>query len=246
MAKYTNLSSLFTAIADAIRAKKGTTDTIVADNFPDEIAGIKVGATVFDLMSNLKTYKDSISINGKTLENVFGQQTYFANTGWFDFTTTTIYANEIVSDDNAENKTALLFTRQGRTSEGSYPVLTINTNIPTTSSDARTYLLAIRAKSSEFIASSFAPSIRFSMNETGVERDGIGSTYKYQDFRLWNGWAIWGMFFTGSINNYFSDCQISLASAGSENAKSVYLDWIMGFDITDMFDDVPSEGVMII
>lgn len=46
MAKYTNLTSLFTAIADAIRAKKGTTGTIVADNFPEEIASIQSGGTV--------------------------------------------------------------------------------------------------------------------------------------------------------------------------------------------------------
>ena len=37
---YTSLSGLFTAIANAIRAKKGTTDTIVADNFPSEIESI--------------------------------------------------------------------------------------------------------------------------------------------------------------------------------------------------------------
>jgi hypothetical protein len=43
MAKHTNLTSLFTAIADAIRAKKGTTGTIVADNFPEEIASIQSG-----------------------------------------------------------------------------------------------------------------------------------------------------------------------------------------------------------
>lgn len=40
MATHTTLSSLFTAIADAIRAKKGTTAKIVADNFPTEIASI--------------------------------------------------------------------------------------------------------------------------------------------------------------------------------------------------------------
>ena len=37
---YTDLGGLFTAIANAIRAKKGTTDTIVADNFPSEIESI--------------------------------------------------------------------------------------------------------------------------------------------------------------------------------------------------------------
>ena len=37
---YTSLGGLFTAIANAIRAKKGTTNTIVADNFPSEIESI--------------------------------------------------------------------------------------------------------------------------------------------------------------------------------------------------------------
>ena len=37
---YTTLGGLFTSIANAIRAKKGTTDTIVADNFPSEIESI--------------------------------------------------------------------------------------------------------------------------------------------------------------------------------------------------------------
>lgn len=37
------LTQLFTAIANAIRTKKGTSGTITASNFPTEIAGIPVG-----------------------------------------------------------------------------------------------------------------------------------------------------------------------------------------------------------
>ena len=40
---YTNLKSLFTDIADAIREKTGKTDTIVANDFPNEIASISTG-----------------------------------------------------------------------------------------------------------------------------------------------------------------------------------------------------------
>ena len=49
MATHTTLSSLFTAIADAIRGKKGTTAKIIADNFPTEITNLpgytKLGET---------------------------------------------------------------------------------------------------------------------------------------------------------------------------------------------------------
>jgi hypothetical protein len=62
MAKHTNLSSLFTAIADAIRAKKGLAagTKIVADNFPDEIAGIETGRGV-DLSVITATSSDVLS-----------------------------------------------------------------------------------------------------------------------------------------------------------------------------------------
>ena len=47
--KYTNLGSLFTDIADAIREKKGTSESIVADDFPDEIDSIESGGDTTDL-----------------------------------------------------------------------------------------------------------------------------------------------------------------------------------------------------
>lgn len=61
MAKYTNLTSLFTAIADAIRAKKGTTGKIVADNFPEEIAAIESG------VKSVTFTKDDLSSSGDYL-----------------------------------------------------------------------------------------------------------------------------------------------------------------------------------
>lgn len=43
---YTDLTSLLKDIADAIRAKKGTTAQINAQNFPSEIASISTGITI--------------------------------------------------------------------------------------------------------------------------------------------------------------------------------------------------------
>lgn len=40
---YTNLNDLFTDMANAIRAKKNSTEEIIADNFPTEIANLRTG-----------------------------------------------------------------------------------------------------------------------------------------------------------------------------------------------------------
>lgn len=45
---YTTLNSLLTAIADAIRNKKGTTAQINAQNFPSEIASIPTSSTIVE------------------------------------------------------------------------------------------------------------------------------------------------------------------------------------------------------
>ena len=48
MTEYTNLSSLFTDIADSIRTKEGTTATIPANTFADRIEAIQTGVDTTD------------------------------------------------------------------------------------------------------------------------------------------------------------------------------------------------------
>lgn len=62
MATHTTLASLFADIADAIRATTGSTEAIVADNFPTEIANMQKGVQVKSIATS-GTY-DSATYHG--------------------------------------------------------------------------------------------------------------------------------------------------------------------------------------
>ena len=68
---YTSLSALFTDIANAIRAKRGTSSTISPQNFPSQISAI----TTNNFGNTSKTL-DSLS-STITFENLSGQPKFF-------------------------------------------------------------------------------------------------------------------------------------------------------------------------
>ena len=72
---YTTLNSLLTAIANAIRAKKGTTAQINAQNFPSEIASIETSVksqTVTKTVTLAKYARQQVTFTFSNLKQVVG------------------------------------------------------------------------------------------------------------------------------------------------------------------------------
>lgn len=88
MATHTSLASLFTAIADAIRAKTGGTAKIVADNFPTEIAAIEAG--VIEVAT-------AAEMNALLVEANIGKAYKFVGTTDDTYTNGDIYVVEVAS-----------------------------------------------------------------------------------------------------------------------------------------------------
>ena len=109
---YTSLGGLFTAIANAIRAKKGTTDTIVADNFPSEIESIA----------------SQPSLQSKTVSPSTAAQTITPDSGYDGLSAVTVnaipseYVN--ISDTTAEAryvfKGAVFYQKDGTRTIGTF------------------------------------------------------------------------------------------------------------------------------
>ena len=72
---YTTLNSLLTAIAEAIRNKKGTTAQINAQNFPSEIASIETSVksqTVTKTVTLAKYARQQVTFTFSNLKEVVG------------------------------------------------------------------------------------------------------------------------------------------------------------------------------
>lgn len=140
------LTELFTNIANAIREKKGTTESIVAEDFPSEIESIESGGDITAYFSNnlfngsnsysgfgksILKIPDNIVVNGTTLSNAFSGLTSITSVPMFDTSNVTYFNRmffscehlEAIPQFNTENATSMGYMFMGCSSLTTIPIL---------------------------------------------------------------------------------------------------------------------------
>jgi len=97
---YTTLSSLFTAIANAIRSKTGSSDTIKADDFPTAIANIPTSGGTPHVYGVSAITIESFWTPGSPSYEVFGTKSATPNACYFlkGPNITNMYAGTLVNN----------------------------------------------------------------------------------------------------------------------------------------------------
>ena len=150
---YTNLGDLLKGICDAIRDKKGTAGAIKHQDIQSEIASIKTQSQdVLSLASGITSYTESFTIDGEERPNVLDGPSDFSNEDkviWGTVEATTKhYTHSIQNIDGAENGVAAVITSTSVKNSNYSNVFWFNTTVDSSTSNNKTYLLAIRAKAS--------------------------------------------------------------------------------------------------
>ena len=146
MGKYTTLKALFTAIANSLRSKTGSTGTIVADDFPSVIDSLSTGGITPTGTKTINTNGSHDVTNYATAQVAVpvgvtpsGNKTITEN-GTYDVAS---YANAIVNVPTGMNAKVFATTVASNVTSGNYEILPANEYLKSIRNDPNAFVLLL-------------------------------------------------------------------------------------------------------
>lgn len=214
---------------DAINAKltaKGQTEAANLNEVPDKIEAIETKKQdVLNLVSGITKYTDSFEINGELRSNVLIQPSDFSDESTITWNSgaDSYFSHSIENIEGSENGSVMVLNPVRTTETSAYNLFWFNSTVDASTSEPRTYLIAVRAKASETITSYF-PNMAITYYPTGS----TGAKFLYFSYTPTTEWQTFYVIANIPENYYLKDITMCFCSRGITH----YIDWIAAYDIT--------------
>jgi hypothetical protein len=231
-----SVASKLTSIAESLRAKldaintkliaKGQTEAANLNEVPDKIEAIETKKQdVLNLVSGITKYTDPFKINGELRSNVLVQPSDFSDESTITWSSRadSYFSHSIENIEGSENGSVMVLNPVKTTETSVYNLFWFNSTVDASTSEPRTYLIAVRAKASETITSYF-PNMAITYYPTGL----TGAKFLYFSYTPTTEWQTFYVIANIPENYYLKDITMCFCSRGITH----YIDWIAAYDIT--------------
>ena len=224
---YETVTSLLKATCDAIREKEGSTELINHQDIPSRIQNLKTSKQdVLSLASGLTRYTEAFEVDGEQRTNVLVQPSDFSDETTVSWgSSTTYFSHSIQNVAGSENGAAAVITATSTSSASYDNTFWFDTTIDSSTSEAKSYLIAVRAKTNKNITSNL-PIYTCYCHPTGSTSDATTSF----SFPITTEWQIFYAIVNIPANYYMYDNTLDFYRTG--DGIKYYVDWVVAYDIT--------------
>ena len=224
---YETVTSLLKATCNAIRDKEGSAELINHQDIPSRIQNLKTSKQdVLSLASGLTKYTEAFEVDGEQRTNVLVQPSDFSDETTVSWDSVTSYfSHSIQNIEGSENGAAAVITATS-TSASSYDnTFWFNTTVDSSTSEAKSYLIAVRAKASKNITSNLPVYICYCHPTGSTSRTSMSFS-----FPVTTEWQIFYAIVNIPANYYMYDNTLAFYRTG--DGVKYYIDWVAAYDIT--------------
>ena len=224
---YETVTSLLTATCNAIREKEGSTGLINHQDIPSRIQNLKSSKQdILSLASGLTKYTEVFEIDGEQRTNVLVQPSDFSDETTVSWSSSTSYfSHSIQNVEGSENGAAAVITTTS-TSASSYDnTFWFDTTVDSNISEAKSYLIAVRAKASKNITSNLPIYMCYCHPTGSTSKTSISFS-----FPVTTEWQIFYAIVNIPVNYYMYDNTLAFYPTG--DGVKYYVDWMAAYDIT--------------